>query len=74
MGFSRQEYWSGVPLISKTPKEFLEVQWLGLGTVTVEVLGSIPGQRTKILQATQFSQKKKGPNLKNAIIAVSSLF
>ena len=44
--------------ISKIPKEFLDVQWLGFGTVTVEILGSVPGQRTKILQATQFSQKR----------------
>ena len=35
------------------------VQWLGLCALTAEVLGSIPGQGTKIPQAMQHDQKKK---------------
>ena len=35
------------------------VQWLELCALTAEVLGSIPGQGTKIPQAMQHSQKKK---------------
>lgn len=30
----------------------LAVQWLGIGTLTAESAGSIPGQGTRILQAT----------------------
>ena len=41
------------------------VQWLGLGTFTAMVLGSIPGQGTKIPQASQSSQKRKKKGLKN---------
>ena len=37
----------------------LEIQWLGLGAFTAMGLGSIPGQGTKILQASQGSWKKK---------------
>ena len=37
----------------------LAVQRLGLGTFTAEGLGSIPGQGTKIPQATQHGQKIK---------------
>ena len=37
----------------------LAVQWLGLGTLTAEDPGLIPGQGTKILQAVNCSQKKK---------------
>ena len=50
--------------------EFLEnslvVQCLGLGTFTAVGLGSIPGQRTKILQAAQCGQKN--PKNKNEIL------
>ena len=35
------------------------VQWLGLCALTAEVLGSIPGQGTKIPQAMQHDRKKK---------------
>ena len=35
------------------------IQWLGLVAFTVEGLGSIPGQRMKIPQATQCGQKKE---------------
>ena len=35
----------------------LEVQWLGLYTLTAEGSGSIPGQETKIPQAVQLGQK-----------------
>ena len=35
------------------------IQWLGLLTVTVEGLGSIPGWGTKISQAMPMQQKKK---------------
>ena len=37
----------------------LGVQWLGLHAFTAEGLGSIPGQGTKILQATLCNQKKE---------------
>ena len=37
----------------------LAVQWLGLGAFTAMSPGSIPGQGTKIPQASQHSQKKK---------------
>ena len=35
------------------------VQWLGLGAFTAGAPGSIPGQETKIPQATQCGKKKK---------------
>ena len=38
---------------------FLVVQWLGLCTYTAEGAGSVPGQGTKIPQATHGGQKKK---------------
>lgn len=37
----------------------LEVEWLGLSAFTVEGMGSIPGQESKILQAVQCSQNIK---------------
>ena len=37
----------------------LAVQWLGLGTFTAKVPGSIPGQGTKIPQAKSLGQKRK---------------
>ena len=37
----------------------LAVQWLGPHAFTAKGLSSIPGQGTKILQATQLGQKKK---------------
>ena len=37
----------------------LAVQWLGLCIVTTEGWGSIPGQETKVPEATQHGQKKK---------------
>ena len=37
----------------------LVVQWLGLHASTAGGMGSIPGQGTKILYATQHGQKKK---------------
>ena len=39
--------------------KFPVFQWLGLGSFTAEDLGSIPGQGTKIPQATLLGQKKK---------------
>ena len=39
--------------------EFPGVQWFGLGTLTAEGLGSIPGQGTKISHGSQCGQKKK---------------
>ena len=42
----------------------LVVQWLGLHALTAEGPGSIPGQGTKIPQATGCGEKKK-KNLKN---------
>ena len=44
--------------------EFPVVQWLGLGSFTAEDLGSIPGQGTKIPQATLLGRKKKKPRYK----------
>ena len=41
----------------------LAVQWLGLQALTAKGAGSIPGQGTKILQATQPGQKKKKKRL-----------
>ena len=38
------------------------IQWLGLLTVTVEGLGSIPGWGTKIPQAMPMQQKKEKKN------------
>ena len=35
------------------------VQWLGLSTSTAEGLGSIPDQRTEILQAVDAPKKRK---------------
>ena len=43
----------------------LAVQWLGLGAFTAEGPGSIPGQGTKILQATWHSKKTKQTNKQN---------
>ena len=37
----------------------LAVQWLGLHAFSAVGLGSIPGQKTKMLQATQHSSPKK---------------
>ena len=39
------------------------IQWLGLGAFTAEGPGSIPGQGTKIPQATWRGQKKKRQTL-----------
>ena len=39
--------------------EFLLVQWLKLGTFTVEGQDSIPGGGTKILKAKWYGKKKK---------------
>ena len=40
----------------------LEVQWLKLCTLTVEGLGSIPSQGTKIPQAMQCDQERDKTN------------
>ena len=40
-------------------RSFLVVQWLGLGTFTAVARGSIPGQGTKISQATRHGQKRR---------------
>ena len=47
MGVSRQEYWSGLPLMPDTGSS-LAVQQLGLGAFTTVSLGSIPGEGTEI--------------------------
>ena len=39
--------------------EFPGFQWLGLGTLTARVLGSIPGWGTKVLQATRGAAEKE---------------
>ena len=49
-----------VLLTRETKREnSLVVQWLGLGALTPEGPGSIPGQEIKIPQDTRHSQKKK---------------
>ena len=48
------------------------VQWLRLGAFTVEGLGSIPGQASKILQAT--GQKKKALVKDLNIVAFKAIF
>ena len=45
--------------IKTTMREFPVVQGLGLCASTAEVLGSIPGQGTKIPQTVWYDQKKK---------------
>ena len=46
------------------------VQWLGVCAFTLEGLGSIPGQGTKILQEVQCGQKKKKKG--NSILSTES--
>ena len=62
MGFSRQEYWSGVPLPSDTQLKAMEglswVQWLRLHA-SIGGTGLIPGWRTKIPHVLWHSQKKR---------------
>ena len=41
-----------------TSGDSLVVQWLGLHTITAGAIGSILGQETKILHATQYGQTK----------------
>ena len=61
MGFSRQEYWSGVPLLTKKCLigTSLVGQWLRLHASTVAGAGSIPGLGIKMLHATRCGQKRK---------------
>ena len=60
MGFFRQEYWSGVPLIQKIIKwGFLVIQWLRLHAPNAGGTGSVLGWGTKILYASWHSQKEK---------------
>ena len=70
MGFSRQEYWSGVHhLLCKAARRIhqnttsdedsLMVQWLGLRTFTAVGLSLIPVQATKILQALRHGRMKQ---------------
>ena len=40
-------------------QDFLVVQWLGVSAFIAGGPGLIPGQGTKIPQATQYGQKKK---------------
>ena len=47
------------------------VQWLGLCALTAEVLGSIPGQGTKIPQAMQHDQKKKKKCMKFTLNSIN---
>ena len=46
-------------LLKRPRGNSLVVQWLGLSAFTAESLGSIPGQGTKILKATQCSKNRK---------------
>ena len=45
----------------------LPVQWLRLRASTAGVVGLIPGQGTKILQAVQYGQKKKISSVSNQL-------
>ena len=45
----------------------LAIQWLGVSTFAAMAPGSIPGQVTKIPQATQSSQKKKKRKKENVL-------
>ena len=67
MGFSKQEYWSGLPLPSPEPRAYvpnylncleasLVVQWLQIYASTTGDMGSISGQGTKIPNASPCSQ------------------
>ena len=49
------------------------IQWLGLLTVTVEGLGSIPGWGTTIPQATMMQQKKKEKKQEHELTASANL-
>ena len=51
--------------IKTTMREFPVVQGLGLCASTAEVLGSIPGQGTKIPQTVWYDQKKKNKKQTN---------
>ena len=67
MGFSRQEYWSGVPLPFNPVLKALAagtslvVQQVSLQASSSGGVGSVPGQETKILHALRrrCSQRKK---------------
>ena len=47
------------PVSQFCPGHSLAVHWLGFCALTAEDLGSIPGQGTKIPQASQHGQRKK---------------
>ena len=47
------------PGLNELPGNSLAVQWLGLYTLTVKGLGSIPGRGIKIPQAARRSQERK---------------
>ena len=51
---------------SRSARNYLVVQWLGLCAFTAKGLGLIPGWGTKIPQAMQLSQKKKKQQQKTA--------
>ena len=65
--FKPPSLWYSSTLIQKSTaicflrwgRNSLAFQWLGLGTLTVQGLGSIPGWGTKIPQAQWFDQKKE---------------
>ena len=49
-----------------TPANSLVVQWLGLRSSTAGIMNLIPGQGTKIPQASKHGQKKKDDTLEKA--------
>ena len=51
-----------IKLIQTCIGNSLAVQWLGLHAFTAKGMGSIPGQGTKIPQATQYSKNKTKEN------------
>ena len=48
-----------VSIYKEMTQDFLVVQWLGVSAFIAGGPGLIPGQGTKIPQATQYGQKKK---------------
>ena len=56
------QIWLPLNTINPAWRTSLVVQWLGICAFTAGVMGSIPGQGTKIPHAALCSQKKKPPN------------
>ena len=70
--YTYKNHGSNWVLWNSTPKQHLEtslvVQWLRLHTSNAEGMGLIPGQGTKVLQATWYGPKCKTDSLANLFI------